>query len=473
MVTPVKDASVVWMSLDLRLAGNPALARAIARGGPVIPAFVWAPEEEAPWSPGAASRWWLHQSLEQLAARLSKLGSRLIVRRGPTADALLDIARETGAHAVCWNRRYEPASLARECAIQQRLRRAGIEAESFPGNVLFEPGAILTGSGKPFQVFTAFWNALLKSLPPGKPGPEPGRPLPPRKWPASLPLSELHLEPEPDWAGGLRACWQPGEIGAHRLLREFLAQGPANYSAERDWPDHPGTSHLSPHLHFGEIGVRQIWHAAAGRDAWLRQIAWREFSRHLLFHFPRTGLEPLRPGFRRFPWRMDAPALKAWTRGGTGYPLVDAGMRELWHTGWMHNRMRMLAASFLVKHLLIPWQEGAAWFWDTLVDADLANNTMGWQWTAGCGADAAPFFRIFNPVVQGERFDPEGAYVRRWVPELSRLPAPWIHRPWQAPPLVLAESGVDLGRTYPRPIVDHHAARARALEALAETRGPA
>jgi deoxyribodipyrimidine photo-lyase len=244
----------------------------------------------------------------------------------------------------------------------------------------------------------------------------------------------------------------------------------AEYPLERNRPDHLGTSRLSPHLHFGEISVRQVWREAPAGGEYARQIAWREFSYHLLHHFPQTPLEPLRPEFARFPWRMDAKALRAWTRGRTGYPLVDAGMRELWHTGWMHNRVRMLAASFLVKHLLVPWQEGAAWFLDTLVDADVANNTMGWQWTAGCGADAAPYFRIFNPVLQGEKFDPEGAYVRRWVPELANLPDAWIHQPWAAPPLVLAEAGIKLGTTYPRPIVEHEAARKRALEALATIR---
>jgi deoxyribodipyrimidine photo-lyase len=257
--------------------------------------------------------------------------------------------------------------------------------------------------------------------------------------------------------------WRPGERGGSRQMKAFLDRAIESYSTDRDRPDHRGTSRLSPHLHFGEIGVRRIWHAVrrhgAADDPYLRQIAWREFSYHLLFHYPNTPREALRPAFRRFPWRVDAAGLRAWTRGMTGYPMVDAGMRELWHTGWMHNRVRMLAASFLVKHLMIPWQEGAAWFWDTLVDADLANNTMGWQWSAGCGADAAPYFRIFNPVTQGEKFDPHGHYVRRWVPELARVPDKWIHKPWEAPAALRPEN-------YPRPIVEHDAARKRALAAL-------
>jgi deoxyribodipyrimidine photo-lyase len=313
---------------------------------------------------------------------------------------------------------------------------------------------------------------------PEKPYPAPKRLRAPAEWPASLQISKLGLEPKVDWAGGLRQTWRPGERGASRQMKAFLDRAIETYSTDRDRPDRRGTSRLSPHLHFGEIGVRQIWHAVRRHGAaadpseemhatYLRQIAWREFSYHLLFHFPDTPRQALRPEFRRFPWRVDRKRLRAWTRGMTGYPLVDAGMRELWHTGWMHNRVRMLAASFLVKHLMIPWQEGAAWFWDTLVDADLANNTMGWQWSAGCGADAAPYFRIFNPVIQGEKFDPDGEYVRRWVPELTRLPNRWIHKPWEAPAELLSKAGVELGKNYPRPIVEHAAARKRALAALA------
>jgi deoxyribodipyrimidine photo-lyase len=458
--------TVVWLGRDLRVADNPALRAAVERGGPVIPVFVQTPDEDA----GGASRWWLHQSLTKLTAALDKTGSRLILRQGPAADVLAAVAREAGSRAVLWNRLYEPAAAEAQRTAQGRLRAEGIEAESFPGNLLFEPGSILNGSGKPFQVFTAFWKACLAARPPAKPMPAPRRIAAPAEWPASLELRELRLEPAVDWAGGLREAWEPGEAGAARQWREFRRKGLAEYAVERNRPDHRGTSRLSPYLHFGEIGVRQVWHEAPAGGEFARQIAWREFSYHLLHHFPRTAKEPLRPEFARLPWRMDAGALRAWTRGRTGYPMVDAGMRELWHTGWMHNRVRMLAASFLVKHLMVPWQEGAAWFWDTLVDADLANNTMGWQWTAGCGADAAPYFRIFNPVLQGEKFDPEGSYVRRWVPELAKLPDAWIHKPWAAPPPVLAEAGVRLGTTYPRPIVEHEAARQRALEALASVR---
>jgi deoxyribodipyrimidine photo-lyase len=459
-----RESTVVWFGADLRLADHPALRAAIARGGPVIPVFIQ--DQDA----GSASRWWLHQSLTELAAALETAGSRLVLRRGPAAEALAAVASESGARAVVWNRRYEPAAAEAEREAERRLRAQGVEAETFPGNLLFEPGTILNSSGKPFQVFTAFWKACLAAKPPAEPAAAPRRIPAPDKWPASLALSELRLEPTVDWAVGLREAWKPGEAGAVRQWRDFRRKALADYAVERNRPDHRGTSRLSPHLHFGEIGVRQVWHEAPPGGAYARQLAWREFSHHLLHHFPRLDREPLRPEFARFPWRMDERALRAWTRGRTGYPLVDAGMRELWHTGWMHNRVRMLAASFLVKHLLMPWQEGAAWFLDTLVDADLANNSMGWQWTAGCGADAAPYFRIFNPVLQGEKFDPEGAYVRRWVPELAKLPDEWIHQPWAAPPMVLSEAGIRLGTTYPRPIVEHEAARKRALEALATIR---
>ena len=316
---------------------------------------------------------------------------------------------------------------------------------------------------------------------PEEPRPAPGRLRAPAQWPVSVAISKLGLEPEVDGADGMRQMWQPGERGASKRMEAFLGSAIEIYGTDRDRPDHGGTSRLSPHLHFGEISARQVWHEARRHgtaadpseetDAtYLRQIAWREFSYHLLFHYPHTPRQALRPQFRRFPWRVDRAGLRAWTRGKTGYPLVDAGMRELWHTGWMHNRVRMLAASFLVKHLMIPWQEGAAWFWERLVDADLANNTMGWQWSAGCGADAAPYFRIFNPVTQGERFDPEGEYVRRWVPELVRVPNQWIHKPWEAPVALLSEAGVELGKSYPRPIVEHDVARRRALAALASMR---
>jgi deoxyribodipyrimidine photo-lyase len=358
--------------------------------------------------------------------------------------------------------------MQRNSALKSEIRQRGVAAESFNGGLLFEPGTILNKSGKPFAVFSPFWRACLTKAV-SAPAPDPPRKLrAPESWVNSLQVSELGVQPPIDWAGGLRDAWQPGEKGAHAQLNRFRQEALDSYGEARDHPGVTPTSRLSPHLRFGEISPRQVWHAIDGLtgSAYLRQLGWREFSHHLLYTHPQSVDQPVRPEFARFPSKPDSQAFSAWTRGKTGYPFVDAGMRELWRTGWMHNRVRMVAASFLVKHLLIAWQEGAAWFWDTLVDADLANNTMGWQCVAGCGADATPYFRIFNPVLQGEKFDPTGNYVRRWIPELARLPDAWIHKPWRAPRSILSNAGVELGKTYPYPIVEHDEARRRALGAL-------
>ena len=428
--------SILWFRLDLRLADNPALAAARQSGGAVVPVFIWAPEEEAPWAPGAASRWWLHQSLAALETELRKLGLRFIFRRGPTLATVRALVQETGATAVFWNRRYEPAVRARDVQVTQALIADGLTVANFNSALLFEPWEIKTGSGGPYRVFTPFWRACLKQDIGGSPR-GPTRLTGPKVWPTSLKLGELGLLPKSDWAGGFN--WQPGAAGAAQELARFQRQGLAEYKAGRDLPAQVGTSRLSPHLHFGEISPRQVW-AAAGSADYRRQLVWREFAYHLLYHFPQTAEQPLRSEFARFPWREDPAALRAWQRGATGFPLVDAGLRELWTTGWMHNRVRMVAASFLVKDLLLPWQTGARWFWETLVDADLANNTLGWQWVAGCGADAAPFFRIFNPATQAAKFDPAGEYIRRWV----RQPV--------------------------APIVDHGVARLLALAALKQVK---
>ena len=479
-----KSPAIVWLRHDLRLADNPALHEACRRGGPVVPLFIRAPDEEGAWPPGGASRWWLHQSLGRLAAEFQKVGADLVIRHGAAIPQLLDAAKATGAQAVLWNRRYEPAGIALDRRAEQALLDAGLRVETFNGALLREPPGVLNKSGQPFQVFTPFWRTCMATADPGEPLPAP-RPLPPLpKDVASVPLAALGLEPKLNWAGGLRSAWQPGTAGARAELDRFLDDGILTYAEGRNRPDLAGTSRLSPHLHFGEISPRQVWHAvrrsAEARSipatAWrhwqyLTELGWREFAHHLLYHFPHTPEQPLRAQFTRFPWRKNAAWLRAWQRGRTGYPLVDAGLRELWATGWMHNRVRMVVASFLVKNLLITWQEGARWFWDTLVDADLANNTLGWQWTAGCGADAAPYFRIFNPVTQGEKFDPDAAYIRRWIPELARLPVPWIHKPWQAPPAALAAAGVELDRNYPRPIVGQMVSREVALEAYQKVKG--
>jgi deoxyribodipyrimidine photo-lyase len=421
--------------------------------------------------------------LEAFATELAKTGNRLVIRRGPTLPALQRLVKETKAGAVFWNRRYEPAVIARDQKVMTDLQAAGLEVGSFNGALLYEPWTIQNKSHKPFQVFTPFWRTCLASADPDAPLPAPRKLAVPQKWPTSLPLAALELEPKHNWTEGMCAAWQPGSVGAAAELKRFLRDGVLNYSENRNRPDLIGTSRLSPHLHFGEISPRQIWHAvrqfgkaqAIPEQTWrswqfLTELGWREYAHHLLYHFPHTPEQPLRADFARFPWRSNADWLRAWQQGRTGFPLVDAGLRELWSTGWMHNRVRMVVASFLVKNLLLSWQEGARWFWDTLVDADLANNTLGWQWTAGCGADAAPYFRIFNPVSQGEKFDPRADYIRRWVPELALLPHEWIHWPWKAPKTVLTDSGNELGRSYPEPVVSHAISREVALEAYKRAR---
>jgi len=417
---------------------------------------------------------------------LRRRNSRLILRRGPLIPALLDLCRVTGARRIVFGRRYEPAARHQEVQLLRRAGAAGIECQGHNTALLFEPWEVRTRAGGPFRVFTPFYRSCLERAGDLVPAPAPPSTLPgPGRWPRAIPLSALGLLPRHDWAAGILAAWKPGEEAARRKLKRFLADPILRYQIERDRPDHAGTSRLSPHLHFGEVGPRSLWQAARQRAAsarqdgilrevegWLRQLIWREFAYHLLYHFPETTDQPLNPTFRRFPWARSGRNLKAWRRGRTGYPLVDAGMRELWTTGWMHNRVRMVAASFLVKDLLLPWREGARWFYDTLVDADLANNTLGWQWCAGCGADAAPYFRVFNPVSQSEKFDPEGAYIRRWVPELASLPEDSIHRPWEVRPTLFPAPGGDAGPSYPDPLVEHAEARKRALAAYASLRGP-
>jgi deoxyribodipyrimidine photo-lyase len=471
-----EPVSIVWFRNDLRLDDNPALAAAVALGGPIIPAFIWAPEESGAWPPGGASRWWLHHSLTALAKDLQVLKSPLIVRFGPSLDALRALALETHATHLFWNRCYGPAFRERDSVIKKTLRDEGLTVQSYNGSLLFEPARITTQEGKPFQVFTAFWKACRNHAV-DKPVAAPVDFLIRSKAKVdSMKVVDLELLPKRSWPKGLAANWKPGEQEAQRSWQAFKRQPIKSYQIDRDFPSVLGTSRLSPHLHFGEISPRRIWwnlneHANESSLFYVRELGWREFAHHLLYHFPDTTHHPLRPRFGAFPWRRDKRELRAWQKGQTGYPLVDAGMRELWKTGWMHNRVRMVVGSFLVKHLLLPWPAGAAWFWDTLVDADLPNNTLGWQWCAGCGADAAPYFRIFNPVSQGEKFDPQGEYVRRWVPELAELPARWVHQPWQAPAEVLAAANVVLGSNYPRPIVDHTFARARALEAFGSIKG--
>lgn len=470
--------TLLWFRQDLRLADNPALVDAAANGA-VIPVYILDDATPGRWAMGGASRWWLHHSLAALDKDLRALGSRLILRRGRAGEQIDRLVGETGASGIRWNRCYEPFAVARDGKLKAALKARGLTVSSFNAALLFEPHEVLNRSGQPFKVFSPFWRACLAK---GDPPPKrrPARLEAPGRWPVSDRLANWKLLPTaPDWADGLRRNWTPGEAGARARLKDFLDEALADYAARRDAPGRVATSRLSPHLHFGEIGPRQIHHSirfrlnAAGPGAlaksgekFLSELGWREFSHSLLFHFPALPQDNLRSEFDRFPWNRGSAHLKAWQRGLTGYPIIDAGMRELWQTGWMHNRVRMVVASFLIKHLLLDWRKGADWFWDTLVDADLANNAASWQWVAGSGADAAPFFRIFNPVLQGEKFDGDGAYVRRFVPELAKLPDRLIHRPWTATPLELAEAGIVPGKTYPQPIVEHARARQRALEAF-------
>jgi len=478
-------AAIVWFRRDLRLGDNAALTAALESGGPVVACYVH--DECAAPAAGGAARWWLHGSLVSLAARIRARGGRLILRSGRTADALARLAAETGAVTVDCMASADPREAALEDAVTRSLAEGGVELRRHRGELLFADRDVTTGDGRPYQVFTPFWKACLALEAPAAPLPEPdtlggaGEFGDVASRLASECLEDWRLLPrKPDWAEGFGTLWTPGEEGALVRLEAFLDEL-ADYASLRDRPDRDGTSRLSPHLHFGELSPRTVWHAVearaarpggwdSGARAFLRELGWREFSSHLLRHWPDLPAEPFRPEFREFPWQDNDELLALWQRGETGYPIVDAGMRQLWQTGWMHNRVRMIVASFLVKDLLVPWQRGAAWFWDTLVDADAANNSASWQWVAGCGADAAPYFRIFNPVLQGRKFDPDGEYVRRWLPSLQSLPARHIHQPWAAPAEVLERGGVTLGRDYPLPIVDHGDARDRALAAYERIR---
>jgi deoxyribodipyrimidine photo-lyase len=490
------NPAIVWFRNDLRLADNPALHAATASKRPLVCVYVFseplavvAPKSASPSrraksptprSLGGASRWWLHGSLEALDEALAKHGGRLTILQGTPGDTLPKLAAAVNAEAFYWNRRYDAPGRTLDEALETTLKQRDIAVHTFNSELLHEPDAIKNQSGKPFRVFTAYWRAALKLAPPEAPRGAPRKITfhkPRRSKLNPIPLRSLGLEPnKPDWADGLRATWIPNEPTAQTHLKRFLAKKLGDYSTDRDRPDRIGTSRLSPYLAFGNISVRQIWHTAEnavqkhpapGKQRqlakFLAELGWREFNYQILYHHPDLAERNFQSRFDPMRWRTDRRGLTAWQRGRTGYPIVDAGMRELWATGWMHNRVRMVAASFLIKHLLIDWRSGEKWFWDTLVDADPANNAANWQWVAGSGADAAPYFRIFNPILQGEKFDPNGDYVRRWVPELARLPSKVIHKPWTAKPDQLAAAQVRLGKTYPHPIVDHDKARGRAL----------
>ena len=472
---------ILWFRKDLRLADNAALATAVEEGFRIVPVYIREPEAGGTGPLGAAQTWWLHHSLQALAASLDGLGTKLILRSGPAETVLSDLIADTGATTVFWSRRYDPPGIAIDKALKAKLIGDGLEVRTFAGQILHEPTKLKTAAGGNFRVYTPFWKALDGSGEPPEPIPAPTSLAAPERWPTSEALKDWHLLPtKPNWAKGFESQWQPGESGAQKRLTEFIATGLKGYRTRRDFPGEAHVSMLSPHLALGEISPATLWHATRGLSDdyasedyihFRKEVVWRDFSYHLLFHFPDLASKNWNAKFDAFPWH-DAPnLLQKWQKGQTGYPIVDAGMRQLWQTGWMHNRVRMITASFLIKDLLIDWREGERWFRDTLVDADPASNAASWQWVAGSGADAAPFFRIFNPITQGEKFDPEGTYVRRFVPELKDMPDRFLHRPFEAPLLVLKEAGVSLGKTYPLPIVDHGKARDAAMAAFQALRG--
>ena len=466
----------MWFRRDLRLADNPALAAAIeASNGQTICVYIREDQPEGRVL-GGASDWWLDKSLRALKTDIEALGGELVLRRGQANAVINALISETGANAVFWNRRYEEPGRTIDADLKTQLKDQNIHAESFNGTLLTEPWTQTTGSGGYYKVYSPYWRSVQANY------------LAPAEVKRPTTLSSLNiasddldtwaLHPQnPDWSAGFDGPWAPGETGAAERLFDFLDGPVSGYKDDRNRPDvETGTSGLSPHLAFGEISPAQIWRATKARmDAgsvnekgahtFLSEVVWRDFAYVLLFHNPALATENFKADFDLMPWRDDDANLKAWQAGQTGYPIVDAGMRQLWHTGWMHNRVRMIVASFLTKHLLIHWRQGEAWFWDTLVDADPASNSASWQWTAGSGADAAPYFRVFNPITQGEKFDETGDYVRKWCPELARLPRKYLYQPWEAGPLILKEAGIMLGETYPQPIVDHKRGRERALEA--------
>lgn len=451
---------LVWLRRDLRLEDNPALFHAAKTGRAVIPFFI----DDEPRI-GGASRWWRGRSLLALDAALQALGSRLILRQGDALDQVMSLAQETGADALHVNRRLEPRGLAADAKIVTALGGVGVEVVEHHGNRLHDPWALKTLKGDPFRVFTPFWRRLAESYRAPVACPAPKKLTAPKAWPGSLAVAAL--QEHAPWSAGMTTQWRPGEDGALAMLAR-LPEKLDDYGTGRDRPDIEGTSRLSPHLAWGEISVQAIWRdlakdGAPGQNGFLRELGWRDFNSHLLYHFPRLPVQNWNAQFNDFPFQTAPKQFEAWCKGLTGYPIVDAGMRELWTTGWMHNRVRMIVASFLIKDLFIDWREGEKWFWDTLVDADLAQNAGNWQWVAGSGADAAPYFRVFNPTTQGYKFDPDGTYVRRWVPELAKLPTKLIHEPITASVAELSAAGVVLGKTYPWPIVDHAKARARAL----------
>lgn len=466
--TPATTA-IIWFRNDLRLSDNAALIKACQHEN-VVPLYIF--DENAARRLGAAKRLWLHHALDNLILNLRSVGAELILRIGDESSVMEDVISETNADAVYWNRRYEPQAIETDTELKRSLKDKNIQVESFKGHLLHEPTQLTTKAGTPFRVFTPFWKTLDATIEVETPYPAPESVASNTGELTSVALAELDLLPtKPDWSGSILERFTPGETAAHNILTDYLDDDVANYKDHRDFPALDATSKLSPYLTFGEISPRQIWFASenvSGAQPFRRQLAWRDFSYHLLFHNPGLDENNFNNAFDEFQWDKNDELLSIWKKGKTGYPIVDAGMRELWQTGYMHNRVRMIVASFLTKHLLIDWREGEKWFWDTLVDADPANNTAGWQWVAGSGADASPYYRIFNPIIQGKKFDTDGEYVKKYVPELKNLDAKYIHAPWETPEHVLKSISLELGRDYPKPIVEHGFARNRALEAYGQ-----
>lgn len=470
---------IVWFRQDLRVRDNPAFIAASELGQPVLPIYILDDENAGAWKMGAASRVWLYHSLRSLNQSLDK---NLCVYHGDAETIIQDIIKDTGAESIYWNRCYEPWRIARDKNIKLTLREKNIDAQSFNGSLLFEPHAVLKEDGTPYKVFTPFYRkgCLERNAEPSHPRPVPQN-VQYYTGQNKIDIDDLKLLPTIPWDKTMTEEWLIGEGGAQKRLSEFLESGLNGYKEGRNYPAKNNVSRLSPYLHFGEISPRDVWHRAKAvivaqglendGDHFLSEIGWREFSNTLLYHFPDLPRENLQKKFDHFPWREDPKALKAWQKGMTGYPIIDAGMRELWQTGYMHNRVRMIVGSFLVKNLLLHWHYGEDWFWDTLVDADLANNSASWQWIAGCGADAAPYFRVFNPVTQGQKFDKHGEYIRQYVPEIATLPDKYLNCPWDAPQDILNHCGVTLGETYPKPIVDLKASRTCALDAFKKISG--
>ncbi|KXG86834.1 cryptochrome/photolyase family protein [Agrobacterium bohemicum] len=470
-----KNPVILWFRKDLRLADNHALSAAVDHGGAVIPVYIRDENNGSTGALGGAQAWWLHHSLEALSAALEKAGSKLILLSGDAEKVLKKLVSDTGATSVFWNRRYDPQGIEIDSNIKKNFRDEGLEVESFAGHLIHEPSRLKTKTGGPYRVYTPFWRAIEAGDEPDEPLSAPSKLASPSRWPKSEELKDWKLLPtKPDWAKEFSDVWAPGEASAAEKLETFIDTSLKGYEEGRDFPAKPATSMLSPHLAMGEISPAQVWHATRGLphnipshdlSRFRKEIVWREFCYHLLFHFPKLGTKNWNDSFDAFEWKTDTAKFDAWKTGMTGYPVVDAGMRQLWRHGIMHNRVRMITASFLIKHLLIDWREGETWFRDTLVDADPASNAANWQWVAGSGADASPFFRIFNPILQGEKFDPYGEYVKTFVPELSKLDRKFIHKPFDAPGEALRKAGVGLGKDYPKPIVDHNQSRQRALAA--------